>query len=184
MAEANRRTHTVAVAAFCHPAAWQGQGCLSSVAPTGELCISSGQAPCPPHQLAHPDAATGRESGSGSRPRDGGGGGEPAGAAAIRGGPTRLPKVLAAGVVRVPRDSACWTAISAPRDVAGHRVETTPPAVAATDAKARIFSYCYFVQPEALWRGWSFTNKKKWLHTLGNWSNIKHNKIYSIHVHS
>jgi hypothetical protein len=25
---------------------------------------------------------------------------------------------------------------------------------------------------------------KKWLHTLGNWSNIKNNKIYSITVHS
>jgi hypothetical protein len=31
---------------------------------------------------------------------------------------------------------------------------------------------------------WTFPNKQKWLHTLGNWSNIKHKKIYSMHVHS
>jgi hypothetical protein len=68
MAEENRQTRTSAVAAFCYPAAWQGEGCLSAVAPTGELCISSSQAPCPPHQLARPAGATGRESGSGSRP--------------------------------------------------------------------------------------------------------------------
>jgi hypothetical protein len=64
------------------------------------------------------------------RPRDGGRGG-PAGAAAIRGAWTRLPKVLACSIMRFPRDTACWTAISAPRDAAGDRAATTPPTIAA-----------------------------------------------------
>jgi hypothetical protein len=119
MAEAHRRTRT-GVAAFCYPAAWQGQGCLSAVAPAGKLCISSGQALCHPHQLAHPASATGRVDGDGSGPGDGAGGG-PAGVAAIHGAQKRLPEVLAAGIVRVPRDAVCWTATSAPCDAAGHQ---------------------------------------------------------------
>jgi hypothetical protein len=68
-------------------------------------------------------------------------------AAAIRGALTRLPKVLAAGVVRIPKYAACWTATSAPCDAAGHHAATTPPVATATDAKAQIFSS--FIQPEA-----------------------------------
>jgi hypothetical protein len=78
----------------------------------------------PPHQLARPASGTGHEDGSGSNPGDGVG---PAGGAYR----THSPKVLAAGIVRVPRDVACWTATSALFYAASHRAAKTPPTVAA-----------------------------------------------------
>jgi hypothetical protein len=60
-----------------------------------------GQPLCLPHQLAHPDAVTRRKGGGGSRPGDGGGG--TAGAVAIFGARTCLPKVLDAGADEDPR---------------------------------------------------------------------------------
>jgi hypothetical protein len=146
------------------------------------MCISSIQALCPSHQLSHPAAATKREGGGGSRPGDGGGGGALAGAAAIRGAQTCLPTVLAGSVVRVPRDTAWRTATSAPRDAAGHRTMTTPSAAASLPPlMQKILNFLLVLLCKAgsygLRHGWSFTKKNMWLHTLGNWSNIKHNKI-------
>jgi hypothetical protein len=42
MAEAHRQRR--AAAAFCYPASWRGQVCLSAVTPASKLCISSDQA--------------------------------------------------------------------------------------------------------------------------------------------
>jgi hypothetical protein len=82
-----------------------------------------------------------------------------------------------------------WTATSAPCDAAGYRATTTPPAASAlppqmgkleSSPPAPLYSRrLWFVAGLVMYK-----EKQKWLHTLGNWSNNKDNKIYSIPEHS
>jgi hypothetical protein len=139
----------------------------------------------PPHQLARPDALQPDTGGGGSRPGDGGGG--PAGAIAIRGARTRLPKVLAVSADEGPMTRLAGRPYQLHiRDATGHGAATTPLAATTPPPIMRKLESSAHAPPYSQRIGFveGLVKKKKWLHTLGDWSNIEHNKDLLNNVHA